>query len=175
MKKISLPLVVALAATVSACDMAPDDDKPAQRDVYSTLEDCIADWGDTALCERQMTEAREHELKMAQAQRDNGGGSSAFVPLFMGPSYYGDSRAISHNGQTYAPATSRASRTAFFARNPATGSVTKSYVAPKAPTPSASPSRAPSWASSSPSLSKGMTSTASRGGFGSTGGVSSGS
>ena len=59
MRKISLPLVVALAASVSACDMSPsDEDKPSQRDVYSSLEDCIADWGDTALCERQMSEAR---------------------------------------------------------------------------------------------------------------------
>lgn len=172
MRKISLPLVVALSASVSACDMSPsDEDKPSQRDVYSSLEDCIADWGDTALCERQMSEAREHELKMAQANRDNGGGSAAFVPLFFGPSYYGDSRAVDYNGRTYAPATSRASRTAFFTPNKSTGTITRSYMPPKPPTPTAKPSIF----SSTPRGITSSTTSASRGGFGSTGGVSSGS
>lgn len=88
-KLIKLSLVAALSTTVAACDTtsSPPEEKVAQRDVYATLEDCVADWGDTELCERQQKEAHEHAEKMAAANAHNGGGGVAVVPMFFGPSH----------------------------------------------------------------------------------------
>ncbi len=54
----SMSLVVALSASVAACDSGPRD-RPAQRDVYGgpkALENCIADWGTAELCKQPLTE-----------------------------------------------------------------------------------------------------------------------
>lgn len=164
---INLPIVVALAATVAACDTT-EAPKTSQRDVYNSLEDCIADWGDQELCEREIKNSREHEEKMAQARAAQGGGGVMPVPMIFGPTYYGDSRSVSHNGRTIAPATSSSSRTVNYTTSPA-GNRVISYTAPRPPTPSAAPSSIISRGVSSPSPS------VTRGGFGSSGASSSAS
>lgn len=163
MKKVStLSLVVVLASMVTACDTTDhsNEDKPkiTQRDVYNSLEDCVADWGDTDLCTQQMKEAREHAEKMAKLQGNNSG--AAFVPIFWGPSYYGDTRSVTHNGQTITPATSKATRTANIFNGP-NGARTISYAAPPKVVTS------PTGSATKP------TTTVSRGGFGATGAGSS--
>lgn len=158
MKKISqLSLVVLLAGTVAACDATDhtkeqSGQKIGQRDVYNSLEDCVADWGDTELCTQQMKEAREHAEKMAAAQAKSGGSVPAILPIFWGPTYYGDTRSVTHNGREYTPTSSKATRTANVFNGP-NGARTISYAAPPTVTKSAS----------------GATTTVSRGGFGSTG------
>lgn len=123
---IKLSLVTALAGTVSACDASDvGENKPAQRDVYTSLEDCVADWGDTELCERQQKEAREHELKMAEANKSSGGSDSgaSFVPLFFGPTYHGNDRFYRDSrGEIYHPTTQRARQSVGW--NPQTRQIT---------------------------------------------------
>jgi hypothetical protein len=162
---IKLPLVVALAVTVAACDMT-DQPKTAQRDVYNSLEDCVADWGDTELCQQQMKEAREHQLKMAEAQAKSGGNASMIPFIFMGPSYYGDSRAVTHNGQTIVPKSTNSVRTANF--TPTTGGArTVSYTPPNTTATQSTLSRVSAGKSAFSSTST------SRGGIGATGSSSS--
>lgn len=111
MKLIKLPLVVLLASSVAACDTT-EQPKTAQRDVYNSLEDCVADWGDTELCQAEMKQAREHAEKMAAAQGSSGGGG-AFVPIFMGPSYSGGDRAFTtSDGRRVVPQRTSSARTA---------------------------------------------------------------
>jgi uncharacterized protein YgiB involved in biofilm formation len=106
-----MSLVVALGATVSACD--DPGEQVAQRDVYSgpnALENCIADWGNAELCKQQLNEA---ERKAMQGVPTSGGGGASQVFLW-GPGYYGSDRTVTHNGYAYTPQTSRAERTAAF-------------------------------------------------------------
>jgi uncharacterized protein YgiB involved in biofilm formation len=157
MNKLStVALVVILAGTVAACDTTGPTQEAnkhiGQRDVYHTLEDCVADWGDTDLCTQQMKEAREHAEKMAAAQAKSGSSGASIVPIFWGPTYYGDTRSVSHNGQTVSPTTSKATRTANIMTTP-TGARAISYAAP----PKVSTN------------SSGHVTTVSRGGFGATG------
>lgn len=150
-KYIQLPLVVTLAATVAACDTTASnpEEKVTQRDVYASLEDCVADWGDTELCERQQKEAHEHAEKMAAAQSHSGGGGVAFVPMFFGPSYSGE-RTVTHNGRTITPSGYSSGRTANYVTNTATGNRVVSYSKPG-------------------TMSTHATSAVSRGGFGGSG------
>lgn len=167
---IHLPLTVALAITVSACDTTDhsNEKKPSQRDVYASLEDCVADWGDIELCQQEMKESREHQEKMAAARASGSSGGSTFVPIFMGPTYYGDSRSVvSPSGNTVSPATNRATRTANYTPM-ATGGRSLSYSAPKTPTPGVSPSSVMSRGPAG-TVTSTATSTAARGGFGATG------
>jgi uncharacterized protein YgiB involved in biofilm formation len=142
MKKIStLALVAILASSVAACDdktntstksadLPEKSESPriGQRDVYNTLEDCVADWGDTELCQQEMKAAREHAEKMAAAQAHSGGGT--VVPMiFWGPTYYGSERSVTHNGVTRTPTTSTATRTANIWNSP-NGARTISYAPP---------------------------------------------
>lgn len=168
---IHLHLVVALAATVivTACDTttntpseATDSKSVSQRDVYHSLADCMADWGDSELCDKQQAEAKA----LAQQQAQNSGGhSTSFVPIFLGPMYSPGDRSAYMNGNRYSPATQGAASTATYLRNNRTGVVSApSYVSPSKPT-----FGAPSVASR-PSVSS---SGVSRGGFGG-GAVSSG-
>lgn len=166
-KVIKLSLVVALATTVSACDTTDSSDiKTSQRDVYKTLEDCVADWGDTELCERQQAEAKALAEKQAQSSGGNGSHVS-FVPIFLGPSYSPSDRSAYVNGNRYVPPSTKATSTASYLRNTKTGVVSApSY---RAPSPSTfSPSAPARPAFSAP------TSSVSRGGFGATGSSSSG-
>lgn len=134
-KVISLPLVVALAATVSACDMTGNDQVASQRDVYKTLEDCVADWGDSELCEKQMADAKAEAEKKAAQSNSNGGSHVAIIPLFFGPSYSPGDRYVYRNGERYIPTTSKASSTAAYFRNTKTGVVSKpSFASPSKPT-----------------------------------------
>lgn len=161
MNKFStIALVVILSGTVAACDTTGPTQEATkhigQRDVYNTLEDCVADWGDTDLCTQQMKEAREHAEKMAAAQGGSSGAS--IVPIFWGPTYYGNDRSVtSSSGQRFTPTTSKASRTANIMNTP-TGGRAISYAAP--PKVLTGPN--------------GTVTTISRGGFGATGsGISS--
>ena len=165
-KVIKLSLVALLAGTVSACDVTDNSEKPAQRDVYTSLEDCVADWGDTELCERQIKEAREHAEKMAAAQAKDGGGGMAFVPLFFGPTYYGNDRYYRNSqGDYYQPTTQRARQSVGW------NSTTRTPVVapPRPPTPAFT--GAPRSTSFTTTTSRPATSTTSsgsvaRGGFG---------
>lgn len=161
MNIIRLPLVLLLATTVSACDMTStdtnSDEKPSQRDVYRSLEDCVADWGDTELCERQIADAKKEAEKLAA--QSGSGSHVSFVPIFFGPSYSpGDRSVYTQTGQRYSPATTRATSTATYLRNARTG-----VISPKPPIISRPATPTP------------HSSIVSRGGFGATGrGVSSG-
>lgn len=93
-KAISLSvLVVLMAAGNSGCDYDPVI--PAQRDIYTRMEDCVADWGDATLCQQMDETARKEEESKKDNQEGNHGGSS-FVYLgghpFYGPTYYGGNR-----------------------------------------------------------------------------------
>ena len=115
MKRLpSMSLVVALAATVTGCDTDPGA-KVAQRDVYSgpqAFENCVADWGNTNLCQNRLD--AEEAKKLAAA----GHGSGGMVPLFIyGPGYYGGVREVVHNGSTVTPTATRAVQTAQFNSN----------------------------------------------------------
>lgn len=180
-KASKLSLVVLLATTVAACDdKTPTSEEKkhiGQRDVYNSLEDCVADWGDTELCQQEMKAAREHAEKMAaaQAKSGSGGGMPIIAPIFWGPTYYGDSRSVTHNGVTRTPTTSTATRTANIWNSP-TGARTISYSAP--PKVVTSPSGVSS--TGTPTVPRaGFTSSSSpatsvaRGGFGATGASSS--
>ena len=161
-KVINLPLVVALAITVSACDTTSSDEtKISQRDVYTSLEDCVADWGDTELCEKQQAEAKALAAKQAQS---SGGNSMAFVPIFLGPSYSPGDRSTYLNGNRYTPATSQAASTASYLRNSKTGVLSApSYAAPTKPTFNPSNPR-PSFTSPAGGVSRGGFGSAGRGG-----------
>lgn len=163
MKLKHAPLVALLATSVAACDFSstPQDlEKPKQRDVYTSLEDCVADWGDTELCERQIDKARE---RAATAVASHSGGVPAIIPIFYGPSYYDGNRSYvsPKTGSSITPATQKAAQAAAFTR-PGTPPVFRS-VSPVAAPVSAVASGARSSVSSSSS------SSVSRGGFGSTG------
>lgn len=167
-KYIQLPLVVALSATVVACDTTEQtpSEKISQRDVYNSLEDCVADWGDQELCESQMKEAREHAEKMAAANASHGGSSVVVLPMFFGPEYSGSRSYTNSSGRTITPVTNNTSRTATYATNLANGSRAVSYFAgPKNPPGVSLPTTRSPVASTS----------VSRGGFGSTGSSSSSS
>ena len=157
---IRLPLVVLLAESVAACDTTGQDTpKAAQRDVYNSLEDCMADWGDTELCEREIKEAREHAQKMAAAQaKASGGAMPVFLPIFMGPTYYGDDRrAVSSSGTAVTPKTTSSARTANFTPAIGGGRVI-SYTPPNHTATTNTLSRA-----------AGISASTSRGGIGATG------
>lgn len=132
MKRLpSMSLVVALAATVSACDTDPGA-KVVQRDVYSgpmALENCTADWGNEELCKQRLDEAETK--RMAAAGHGGGGSHGSVMPLFIyGPGYVGGVREVTHNGRTITPMTQRAVQTAQF--SPSTFKPT-GYTAPKPP------------------------------------------
>jgi uncharacterized protein YgiB involved in biofilm formation len=141
-KNLSLVLVPWLLA---ACGTEVPDQ---QRDVYTKMEDCVADWGKPELC-AQIAEAEAKQFAQATTGSSHSGGSSL---IFWGPSYYPGDRAVSYNGQSYAPTNNRAMSKPFAIRS------TSSAVAKASP---ATPSRGSAATSSG--------STASRGGFGHSG------
>lgn len=131
MKRLpSMALVVALGATVAGCDSDPGE-KVVQRDVYSgpnALENCIADWGNEALCAKQLDAA---QAKQVAAAGQGGGSGGAPSIIFWGPGYMGSDRATLHNGQTVTPSATRATQTAAFAPQPGGGYKPVSFTAPK--------------------------------------------
>ncbi len=102
-----IPLSVLVALVAGGCDHDPVVSE--QRDVYTRVEDCVADWGDTKLCQ-QMEASAEQQSQSTGQQTASG---AHFIPYyFYGPHYYGGNRvAYSNDGsRTYAPAGNRASR-----------------------------------------------------------------
>lgn len=146
----TMSIVIAVAATVGACN----DQKPAQRDAYTSIGDCLADWRDYKLCQ-EMTEEDKR-----QAARSYGGGHSFF---YWGPTYYGSRGSHMSGGGYVAPLMNRARSTAQY---------NSAKPAFSAPAPAARPSYnsyRPSYSSGSRSTSSPATAPASRGGFGATG------
>ena len=142
MKRGTLPFAIAISTSLVACDTTGAD-RVAHRDVYHSLEDCVADWGDIELCEQQMKEAREHAEKIAAAQAQHSGGTvPLIIPMFMGPEYIGSSRThTTPSGQTFVAKSNNAARTATFTTNAAAGTRTISY----APGPKANPNALPTY------------------------------
>ncbi len=97
-RNLSLVLVPILLA---GCGVDTPDDQ--QRDVYTKFEDCMADWGKPELCQ-QMQEADAR--KFAENTTGVSGGGPHMV--YWGPSYYPGDRAVTYNGQTFAPKTNHA-------------------------------------------------------------------
>lgn len=108
MKRLpSMSLVVALGATVGACDADPGA-QVTQRDVYTgahALENCIADWGNQDLCKQQLSKDDAH--RVASANRSGGGSHPVFLFMnggtpsygYYGPSYAPGNRSATYNGQ----------------------------------------------------------------------------
>ncbi|WP_420835361.1 DUF1190 domain-containing protein [Mannheimia massilioguelmaensis] len=93
-----------------------------QRDVYKSLEDCVADWGTPELCEQDtkaladLNKGNETPQSIFNESANHGESShsgSGFVAgymaarmmsSFMGPSYFQGNRAVqTNNGQTIRP------------------------------------------------------------------------
>lgn len=140
MRKKRLPattLMVALAATVSACDTDPGA-QVAQRDVYTgpqAFENCVADWGNADLCNKRLT--AEEAKKMAEAQRQAGGPNLLMIPYssgygYYGPSYSGAERSTVVNGQTYRPALNRSRQVAQFSGPASPGMKPSGWSKPRA-------------------------------------------
>ncbi len=136
----SMSLVVALSATVAACD--DPTDLASQRDVYSgptAFEDCVADWGNPDLCRQQLTDAEKKEVAAS-------GGGAGHTVFLWGPQYTGYDRFTNYNGVRYEPKATHATRSAWFRPSSSSGAKSMGFAAPK-----------PAY------------SVSSRGGFGSTG------
>jgi hypothetical protein len=106
----SIPLSVLAALVTGGCDYDPA--VSAQRDVYTRMEDCVADWGDVKLC--QQMEATAAADAQAKAETGSAGTPGAhLVPFFFyGPTYYGGNRVayLDDGARTYAPTGNRSSR-----------------------------------------------------------------
>jgi uncharacterized protein YgiB involved in biofilm formation len=90
---LELFLMTSLTA-VAGC--GGDPDVPAQRDIYTRMEDCVADWGDKELCQAMDATAQAEAAKQQPASTGVGSG---YVPYYMwGPTYYGPNR-VHYNSQ----------------------------------------------------------------------------
>lgn len=107
---VSLSLVL-VPILLAGCGVSTPDNM--QRDVYTKFEDCMADWGKTELCQQMQ---KEDAQQFAQRTTGVAGGGGSHL-VYWGPSYYPDNRAVSHNGQTYAPVTNRAMSRPFAVTN----------------------------------------------------------
>lgn len=113
-----------LSVTTAGCDTTEQEapKSTANRDVYTSLDDCVADWGDQELCERQVKEGREHLEKMAAAKASSGSGGT-FMPIFFGPTYHGSDRYYRDSrGDITQPTTQKARQTVGW--NPQTRAIT---------------------------------------------------
>jgi uncharacterized protein YgiB involved in biofilm formation len=81
----------------SGCDYDPAKE-PVQRDVYSKIEDCMADWGDSRLC----TEAAQNQQQQQYAGTQP---HPVFIRpyYFHGPEYIPGDRATYYDGRRVAP------------------------------------------------------------------------
>jgi uncharacterized membrane protein YgcG len=130
MKRGTLPFAIAISTSIVGCDTTGPVASTTHRDVYHSLEDCVADWGDVELCEQQMKEAREHAEKLAAAHAQQSGSTviPTIVPMFFGPEYIGTSRThTTPAGQTYVAKANNSERVATYVTNPATNTRTISY------------------------------------------------
>ncbi len=139
-RSAAITLVLAGGAALSGCGSPVE-----QRDAYSSLQSCVKDWNNAALCE---------------PVRDGSYAQS----YFYGPPYYGRGTTYSLFGRTRYPAI-EPSANAMDAQRLPTGSVARSPVGALAMRSGSSSSLRLSSSSSTGSVS--------RGGFGSTGRASS--
>lgn len=103
-REFSLSILVAL---VAGCDYDPTI--TAQRDVYTRMEDCVADWGDVQLCQQMDATASAERVKEQQGGDGKSGGASAVVyPYFYGPTYYGSNRVAYVGEREVHPTANRA-------------------------------------------------------------------
>jgi uncharacterized protein YgiB involved in biofilm formation len=97
-RNLSLVLVPILLAT--GCSEVPDK---IQRDVYTRAEDCMRDWQQQDLCQQMpITDALEHSINTTGSP---GGGVH---PIYWGPAYTANDRAVIYNGTTVAPLSNNA-------------------------------------------------------------------
>ncbi len=104
-----LPLLL-LAAGTGGCGYDPAEET-VQRDVYTKLEDCIADWGNQELCAQTL---KEEKRAVTNAQ-----GVTVYEPyyIYSGPSYYPGNRYVDMGSSRITPSTSRAFTTNSFSRS----------------------------------------------------------
>lgn len=102
------------------------DSESLQRDVYTRMEDCIADWGDPALClEVAKTDAEQF------AQQTLGSHSGGHIPiLFWGPGYYSSHRSVEYNGKIFTPKTNSAMSKPFVVTSSSSSSAKNSPAKP---------------------------------------------
>ena len=103
-KKMLFPMALtALTIALAGCtqdenDYYVIDQEVTKQDVYKTLDDCMADWGDAQLCQAQPN---------PQGQQVQQSGSTTFMPIilgsFSGPEYHYSDRKAIHNGKVYNP------------------------------------------------------------------------
>jgi hypothetical protein len=122
----SLKLVLIPTIALAACDSTDH----IQRDMYTKVSDCMADWSDSALCSQVPADAAlEYSQTTGAASIASGeagpiteehkdsqqSGHSSVVPsmLFWGPNYASGSRSVDYNGATYTPSSNNAARAAF--------------------------------------------------------------
>lgn len=144
-RSAAITLVLAGSATLAGCGSPVE-----QRDAYSSLDSCVRDWNNAAMCE---------PVK-------DGRYSSSY---FYGPPYYGNGTTYSMFGRTRSPSISP-SPNAMDVQRMQTGTVKTSARAQQAMTMGFGPRGRTGGSSSSSS-----SSSVSRGGFGSTGASSSSS
>lgn len=105
-RSVGLKLAPLLLAPVLLAGCAGGIEEAQQRDVYTRFEDCMADWGEKALC--QQLGAQEKAEVVAQATGVTGGNSGGSSFIFWGPNYYPGDRGASYNGREIYPSTNRA-------------------------------------------------------------------
>jgi uncharacterized protein YgiB involved in biofilm formation len=97
--------------------MVAEAHAPVKRDVYASMEECIADWGDKDLCVKAAEMASQQ-----QAQQSSGGTYSNGAVVyhhFYGPEYsYSGDRYITRNGQIYRPTSNSAVSSSRFTPTP---------------------------------------------------------
>ncbi len=144
-RSAAITLVLAGSATLGGCGSPVE-----QRDAYSSLQSCVKDWNNAALCE---------------PVKDGRYAGS----YFYGPAYYGSGTTYSLFGRTRSP-TIEPSPNAMAANRMPTGTVANSPVSQLAMRTGAGPRAGATRISASSS-----SGSTSRGGFGSTGASSSSS
>lgn len=97
-RHLSLILVPILLAT--GCSEIPDK---MQRDVYTRVEDCMRDWQQQDLCKQMpIADAQQHAFNTTGV---TGGGVH---PIYWGPTYTANDRAVMYNGANVAPTSNTA-------------------------------------------------------------------
>ena len=103
MRRKQIPILL-IAALAGGCGGEDGGEKVAvQRDVYTRIEDCIADWGNKDLC------LEAEKLRQQQAAHAQAHGSPIIVSSFYGPEYMPGYRyAYSPDGAYFRPRTNSA-------------------------------------------------------------------
>lgn len=96
--------VLLLAGMLNGCDYDPAEE-PVQRDVYKSLEDCMADWADKTMC-LKAAELQEGQRKKIADNQQHGSTVIMQPYYFYGPEYVPGSRISYHNGAAIIPRSS---------------------------------------------------------------------